>query len=197
MDSRRNDPKGPGFPIRKSTDQSLLAAPRSLSQRATSFIASWCQGIHQMPLRRLIFVSRHAQGQALPMTVRPSFQDPTRPWPATRRHAARECAPTCREAPASPRQTNLSTMKNNRPHRGPRPAAANAETSNATQRTGRGPRGLSGDDGRAIHSTKFPAGVCPARPRRMRGLALNRGAMVEVNGFEPMTSCLQSRRSPN
>ncbi len=47
--SERNDPKGSGFPIRKSTDQSLLAAPRGLSQRATSFIASRRQGIHQMP----------------------------------------------------------------------------------------------------------------------------------------------------
>jgi hypothetical protein len=44
----------PGFPIRKSTDQRLLAPPRGLSQRATSFIASQCQGIHQMPLSRLI-----------------------------------------------------------------------------------------------------------------------------------------------
>ena len=43
-----------GCPIRKSTDQSLLAAPRGLSQRAASFIASQCQGIHQMPFRRLI-----------------------------------------------------------------------------------------------------------------------------------------------
>ena len=43
-----------GFPIRKSADQCLLAAPHSLSQRATSFIASQCQGIHEMPLRRLI-----------------------------------------------------------------------------------------------------------------------------------------------
>ena len=33
-------PKGVGFPIRKSPDQSLLATPRGLSQRATSFIAS-------------------------------------------------------------------------------------------------------------------------------------------------------------
>ena len=41
--------KGVGFPIRKSADQSLLATPHGLSQRATSFIASWCQGIHQMP----------------------------------------------------------------------------------------------------------------------------------------------------
>jgi hypothetical protein len=31
-------------------DQSLLAAPHGFSQRATSFIASWCQGIHRMPL---------------------------------------------------------------------------------------------------------------------------------------------------
>ena len=40
----------PGFPIRISADQSLLAAPHSFSQRVTSFIASWHQGIHQMPL---------------------------------------------------------------------------------------------------------------------------------------------------
>jgi hypothetical protein len=43
-------PKGWGCPIRKSTDQRVLASPRGLSQRATSFIASQCQGIHQMPL---------------------------------------------------------------------------------------------------------------------------------------------------
>ena len=43
-------PKGWGCPIRKSTDQRVLAPPRGLSQRATSFIASQCQGIHQMPL---------------------------------------------------------------------------------------------------------------------------------------------------
>ncbi len=43
-----------GFPIRISTDQSLLAAPHGFSQRATSFIASQCQGIHQMPFSCLI-----------------------------------------------------------------------------------------------------------------------------------------------
>ena len=42
-------PIGVGCPIRISTDQSLLAAPRGFSQRATSFVASWCQGIHRMP----------------------------------------------------------------------------------------------------------------------------------------------------
>ena len=39
-----------GFPIRKSGDQSLFAAPPGLSQRTTSFIASQRQGIHQTPL---------------------------------------------------------------------------------------------------------------------------------------------------
>ncbi len=48
---RRRDPQTEvGCPIRKSADQKLLALPRGLSQRATSFIASRCQGIHQMPL---------------------------------------------------------------------------------------------------------------------------------------------------
>ena len=39
-----------GFPIRKSADQSLFAAPHGLSQRTTSFIASQRQGIHRTPL---------------------------------------------------------------------------------------------------------------------------------------------------
>jgi hypothetical protein len=39
-----------GFPIRKSTDRRLLAAPRGLSQLTTSFFTSWRQGIHRMPL---------------------------------------------------------------------------------------------------------------------------------------------------
>ena len=39
-----------GFPIRTSPGQSLLAALRSLSQLATSFIACFCQGIHHAPL---------------------------------------------------------------------------------------------------------------------------------------------------
>src|SRR5271163_3382834 len=38
-------------------DQSLLAAPHNFSQRATSFVASWCQGIHRMPFCRSIFYS--------------------------------------------------------------------------------------------------------------------------------------------
>ena len=50
MYSDRDLPRGRGCPIRISTDQSLFAAPHGFSQRTTSFIASWCQGIHRMPL---------------------------------------------------------------------------------------------------------------------------------------------------
>ena len=42
--------------IRKSADQSLFAAPRSLSQLTTSFIGSQCQGIHSALFFALPFV---------------------------------------------------------------------------------------------------------------------------------------------
>ena len=59
-------PKGPGFPIRKSADQSLFAAPHGLSQRTTSFIACACQGIHQMPFRHLIALIINARSFGKP-----------------------------------------------------------------------------------------------------------------------------------
>ena len=49
-----------GFPIQKSMDQSLFSAPHGLSQSITSFIASYCLGIHQTPFSRLIW-SRKSQ----------------------------------------------------------------------------------------------------------------------------------------
>src|SRR6266571_8562028 len=39
-----------GFPIRKSSGQSLFAAHRGLSQLTTSFVAPLRQGIHRVPL---------------------------------------------------------------------------------------------------------------------------------------------------
>ena len=47
-----------GCPIRKFMDQSLFSAPHNLSQSITSFIASYCQGIHQTPFSRLIWSRR-------------------------------------------------------------------------------------------------------------------------------------------
>ena len=42
-----------GCPIRTSRDHRSLASPPGFSQRVTSFIASQCQGIHQMPFSAL------------------------------------------------------------------------------------------------------------------------------------------------
>ena len=67
-------PKGVGCPIQISTDQRLLAAPHGFSQRATSFIASWCQGIHRMPLSR----SRSMARGSLPMPTH-HVQEPSTP----------------------------------------------------------------------------------------------------------------------
>jgi hypothetical protein len=58
-----------GCPIRKSPDQSLFAAPRSLSQRTTSFIASYRQGIHQTPFMRLIRSGRRQTACRRPRTL--------------------------------------------------------------------------------------------------------------------------------
>jgi hypothetical protein len=55
-----------GCPIRKSPDQRSFAAPRSLSQLYTSFIASLCLGIHHVLL--LSFFSEQAP-HATPLLV--------------------------------------------------------------------------------------------------------------------------------
>jgi hypothetical protein len=75
MDSDGDTACAVGCPIRRSRDQRALASTPGFSQRATSFIASRCQGIHQMPLpQRLIAKTRRLQRQAL-LTYRPSRED--------------------------------------------------------------------------------------------------------------------------
>ena len=49
MYSVKNTDRSVGYPIRILADQRLLSSPRNFSQSATSFFASHCQGIHQMP----------------------------------------------------------------------------------------------------------------------------------------------------
>ena len=57
-----------GCPIRRSTDQSVLAAPRGLSQLAASFVALRCQGIRRMP------VSACPKTRSRPHGARPSVR---------------------------------------------------------------------------------------------------------------------------
>ena len=95
-----------GFPIRRSPDQSLFAAPRGLSQRTTSFIASQRQGIHQMPFSH--FIRSHGRSsRSIPQSgmgqrrTREAGLPPTPPQSAsliaaqapTRRASARQARP--------------------------------------------------------------------------------------------------------
>ena len=88
-------PKGVGCPIRTSTDQRLLAAPRGFSQRATSFIASWCQGIHRMPFSRSRTLLRARTRNSTMHRNQPQMQPPT---------ASRQPRPKSAPPPASPRR---------------------------------------------------------------------------------------------
>jgi hypothetical protein len=67
-----------GCPIRKSAGQRLFAPHHSLSQRTTSFIASYRQGIHQMPLGHLIALISNARHftikPATPLEGGPAFR---------------------------------------------------------------------------------------------------------------------------
>jgi hypothetical protein len=56
--------KAVGCPIRRSEDHRALAPPLGFSQRATSFIASRCQGIHQMPFLCRARAQPQARGEA-------------------------------------------------------------------------------------------------------------------------------------
>ena len=164
MDSAGDTAEAVGCPIRKPTDRSLLAAPRGLSQRAASFVASQCQGIHQMPFRRLISFS---------------------------------CAPRAGESPQRPRPARAHPFQmHHRPNRKTcccqrvRPVGSSSVTN-------------------SLHMSKIP--YRPSGPVSVFSLAdifspwsskatvrhLGPALLVEADGIEPTTSCLQSTRSPN
>ena len=165
MNSEDDHPCGWGCPIRRSRDHRSLASPPGFSQRATSFIASQCQGIHQMPF--LVLDRRH------------------RPVLGRCRTAAAHRAKT--RCPERPRMKTLL-----RTH--PVQARISRPAKLCFAERGRSPPGASASVTTTLSSPcnqhprpDHPDGVSGGRTRRM----------VEVNGFEPMTSCLQSRRSPS
>ena len=64
MDSLDDTAYAVGCPIRRPEDHRALAPPLGFSQRATSFIASRCQGIHQMPFMCCARAQPQARGEA-------------------------------------------------------------------------------------------------------------------------------------
>jgi hypothetical protein len=84
IDSPQATAKAVGCPIRRSEDQQLLALPLGFSQRATSFIASRCQGIHQMPFSCCARAQPQARGQAACRDQMSEVGCQRAPLPATR-----------------------------------------------------------------------------------------------------------------
>ena len=162
-----------GFPIRKFTDQSLFAAPRDLSQRTTSFIASQRQGIHRTPLRHLITLIVDAR----PPVAGANEIDVERPVSSrfARSQAVNVCESACDRSLAGPRTNLLFTMSENT-------RATAMVDANSCPRTD-----LHRFGGRSTLARNLPGCRAERRARRL----------VEPDGIEPTTSCLQSRRSPN
>ena len=220
MDSAADTPRGVGCPIRKSSDQRSLPSPRSLSQGATSFIASRCQGIHQMPFLSLENVTRSAMRRDKPThTADPLMRnttdvtfakpDPSVPPTAKRPSLSRRrlgTSPARNRPKAWPKPTPVlapetktssrcprRNPKTRRPLPTPAPPAAPAARANPApnpcfhhrkQRTGErlsAPPGAAAEPGSSKPACSGPLGA----------------GVVEPDGVEPTTSCVQSRRSPN
>ena len=219
-----------GFPIRKFSDQSLFAAPRNLSQRTTSFIASQRQGIHQIPLRHLIALiakarffqeppigksetnalrlektsfASNASGDLSGQAPNPRLVLERQAPP--RRHPGRRTLPssfvrTSRFTGPRPNALPLHDVRYQKAFpQGAKPLNQRFQTENAAASRRSRPRirkrnrsDCIGKDRRftgqwGFNSNRFN----PANP------AFAAQAMVEPDGIEPTTSCLQSTRSPN
>jgi hypothetical protein len=189
-----------GFPIRTSADQRSLASPRGFSQRATSFIAFWRQGIHRTPFSL--------------------SKQPPQPARRTKTHRCPALRPNPRPLP--PRMSNRTsgalteTLAQLSAHPPPRLATGTAggplhtlnplHLSKITRNTRQALRLLAENggsrgspdrgslDNRCAHRSR-----CRAPSLADAGVPLpeHRPATMEAIGFEPTTPCLQSRCSPS
>ena len=160
-----------GCPIRKSTDQSLLAAPHGLSQRAASFIASQCQGIHQMPFIRLFHTYECATRRRKPTG------DKHQPARIRQRCIVmtQPAVPPCEATALSGHPRSLILFTCQRSHTRPQADICFLSRGYLVAYL------LVSDFARSLKVT-------------VRHSAL---LLVEADGIEPTTSCLQSTRSPN
>ena len=200
MDSDRDHPDGWGFPIRISSDQRPFAAPRSFSQRTTSFIASWHQGIHQTPLSRLISFS--SQGRARLGDARsPSSRAGTNPhtersfYPPTNPPFPAGTAMSVGRQDFAPSSRCPATMEPVAPASGPNSfislhgaITTQVNTPEWWRRTGSNRRPP------ACKAGALPTELRPRRPRAAPQPA-PASHLVGQGGFEPPTSRLSSARS--
>ncbi len=215
MDSRQDPARAGGCPIRTSLDHSLLAAPQGFSQRATSFIASWRQGIHQMPFS----CSPHASPAVRQKRASPAVRQ--KRWPP----AQRQCAPH-KEPQAKPLSKYTHTYAHTHthiayshthsgPHRmrwepfdapgTPPPGPILALALKAHARTAVRPTARPGTteapqprftNAKDHHALRSHTHRCRNKLFDHRSVTLET-PLLETTGIEPVTPCLQSRCSPS
>ena len=209
MYSVHDTPCGVGFPIRTSADQRSLASPRGFSQRATSFIASWRQGIHRTLFSRSrISAAARAQDQTAPDEVSPTR--PARAYPddnsticlsQLHTHDERHPSRHATGLPTAPRWNNIHQIQIHRLKEHARHKPQGSVPENC--------RGKSAPF--AWHRNLGTAQ--PEAPTHKRHRMADRATMqcivgrlstppgdftygeMEASGFEPLTPCLQSRCS--
>ena len=181
-----------GFPIRISADQSSFAAPRGFSQRSTSFIASQRQGIHQMPLVHLIALIINAHSA---LGVRRSLgSEPEAHGTLTRKTSLQD-------------RTDDFLRSSNKPtkHRTKDPCGSLVPCRECALIEACGLKQCS--ERPSLHDVRnhapaaVPASLWLSRVHSANGRELmcldEPPRLVEPDGIEPTTSCLQSRRSPS
>ena len=184
-----------GFPIRKSADQSFFAAPRGLSQRSTSFIASQRQGIHRMPLSHLIALIINAQPARQRSRSSVHANDSTGRTLNRKTSLLRIVPTACGQAAdialAARARARRLCIAVRRDH-----VAMLGDCASIATLPSRPTLGAI----LPLHDVRYHATARSLAARRMRktfSADETRSRLVEPDGIEPTTSCLQSRRSPN
>ena len=183
-----------GCPIRRSPDHSLLAAPRGLSQPSTSFIGSWCQGIHRAPLL----------ARRLDLSTSPSRQDQRSLYKKT---LAQDLLSVCPERLYLLNYSSILQVREPRGEAQKKPDVRRATT--ATREVVNTDYAIIDSRLRMVRfSSKVLRSRARQRPLRARESSLYPTCTqarkssacflaVEPRGFEPLTSAVQRRRSPN
>ena len=184
-----------GFPIRKSADQSFFAAPRGLSQRSTSFIASQRQGIHRMPLGHLIalIINAHPARQRSRSSVHANGSIGRT---LNRKTSLLRIVPTACGQAADESIDDTTSLRRRFSFAGQR----GCRCSEIAHRSRRCVTISARSDPTSSRCQISRIRVKPSGFWRMRKTFLCERAeprLVEPDGIEPTTSCLQSRRSPN
>jgi hypothetical protein len=173
-----------GFPIRKSADQRLFAPPHGLSQRTTSFIASQRQGIHRIPLRHLIALIINTHPSAEVIRLAPYEGVIERPFASniSENIAVKQMLTTGSSSSRTCVKSNF--LQETQAIKPPFDKRSDMFPLHDDRQHAKRSRACVFD---------LPKDFSMSRKARRR----QSDRLVEPDGIEPTTSCLQSTRSPN